>query len=82
MQPYADAEGHIFLQPGNYRQQYKCETESETDMLRRVEEATSMLATVQLVFDKVRNSLSSLCASCPVTLHLPVTLASVYRQFS
>ena len=63
MQPYADAEGHILLQPAAYPDPFKCFKESETDKLRRVEEANSMLATLQQVLDEV----SMCCVPTPTT---------------
>ena len=53
MQHYADAEGHIFLQPAAYPHPFKCVKESETDKLRRVEEAKSMLARLEEVYHQV-----------------------------
>lgn len=67
MQPYADAEGHILLQPGPHstpwKQLFHCTWESEKDKLERVTQALSLLATVQQVFNQVGISTVSITAS-------------------
>ena len=62
MQAYADAEGHILLQPARRQHQFKCKRESETDGLERVQQALSLLATVQQIFNQVGNSTLSMVA--------------------
>lgn len=53
MQAYADAEGHILLQPAHRGHLFKCTRESETDGLERLQQALSLLATVQQIFNQV-----------------------------
>lgn len=66
MQPYADVEGHILLQPGPHatpgKQLFQCTRESEKDKLERVTQALSLLATVQQVFNQVGLSTVSITA--------------------
>ena len=60
MQPHADVEGHILLQPGPHatpgKQLFQCTWESENDKLERVTQVLSLLATVQQVFNHVRSA--------------------------
>lgn len=63
MQAYADAEGHILLQPARRGRLFKCTRESETDGLERMQQALSLLATVQQIFNQVQDSTFSMVAS-------------------
>ena len=62
MQPFADAEGHILLEPAGHHDLFKCTRESETDKLQRDEQALSLLAVVQQVFNQARERVSCICS--------------------
>ncbi len=56
LRPYADSQGHVCA-VDIYRKDdvYTCMKESDADKLNRVQEAASMLATLQSVFSQVRH---------------------------
>lgn len=71
VQAHADAEGHICLElPAHHYHPYQCTKESEPDTVKRVQEATSMLATVQHIFHQVKGS-----PSCPCVPGLGIVYA-------
>ncbi|DBA68337.1 TPA: hypothetical protein ACH3X2_013648 [Trebouxia sp. C0005] len=53
LQPYADSQGHVCAVDISYQTVHWCIKESDADKLRRVQEATSMLATLHSVFSQV-----------------------------
>lgn len=53
MQHFADSEGHVLLQQQKVYGSVKFIKESDTDKSQRIEAATLMLGTVELLFSQV-----------------------------